>query len=77
MRSHITAAIWLLALALLGPLTLQWSWNTIAPLFDGPAIQFRHALAALLQFTIAAITFAGANRRQQHCRHRRIDRDET
>ncbi len=28
--------------------TLQWSWNTIAPIFGGPALQLRHTLAGVV-----------------------------
>jgi len=74
MKHHLTAAIWLAAFALLGVATLQWSWNTIAPLFDGPLVHFRHALAGLLLLAIAATAFAGTGRRH---RRRRQDDHET
>jgi hypothetical protein len=70
MRHQLTAAIWLASLALLGLATLQWSWNTIAELFDGPAVQIRHVLAAVL-LVIAATAFAGTGRR-----HRRRGQDD-
>lgn len=34
--------------AALASLAVLWSWNTLAPLFEGPVFQFRHAVALLV-----------------------------
>lgn len=46
----------LIALALGFALTVivQWSWNTVAPLFGGPSLQFHHTLAGLALLALVA-----------------------
>ena len=45
----------LIALALGFVLTVivQWAWNTVAPLFGGPTVEFRHTLAGLVLLAVA------------------------
>ena len=53
---------------------LQWCWNTVAPLFAGPSVEFNHTLA-----TLAMLFFVAGLLRPRHpaYRHCRGDRHET
>jgi urea transporter len=42
-----------LALGFVLAVIVQWAWNTVAPLFGGPPLEFRHALAGLVLLAIA------------------------
>ena len=76
-RRHLVVTIGVGALALLGVITFQWCWNTLAELFDGPVMEFRHALAALLLAATASAAFAGPGRRQAQHQAKRPNRHET
>lgn len=53
------------AAAVLASVAVLWSWNTLAPLFGGPAFEFRHAVA----FLIALVVLRTALRRGVGGRH--------
>lgn len=40
---------------------VQWSWNTVAPLFGGPSLQFRHTLAGLLLLVVVTAALKRRN----------------
>ena len=40
-------AVYAVVAFILASVMLLWSWNTLSVLFDGPAGQFKHAVAAL------------------------------
>ena len=48
MTAQLKFITWAIACAFLGVITILWSWNTIAGLFEGPEMQARHAIAVLL-----------------------------
>lgn len=57
---HLVFAI---AFAVAGAIAVLWSWNTIAELFGGPAMQFKHALAVLLLLGTARVALGRMGRR--------------
>ena len=48
MTAHLKLVTWAIALACLAVVTILWSWNTIAGLFEAPEMQARHAIATVL-----------------------------
>lgn len=65
-RHWLAAAVAFLAVSVV----LLWSWNTLAEVFSGPAIQYKHALAAAGM--LAALRWALAGGRHPAARSRRF-----
>lgn len=60
------AALLTVATALASAAVL-WSWNTLAPLFGGPTLQFRHAVAFLIVLVVLRVALGhsvGRRRRE-------------
>jgi uncharacterized membrane protein YeaQ/YmgE (transglycosylase-associated protein family) len=45
-------------------IALLWSWNTLAPLFDGPVAEFKHVLAAMVGATVLRVIVSPLRRHQ-------------
>lgn len=54
-RHILTSAAVFIVLSVLG----LWSWNTLAPLFDGPQAQYKHVLAAAVALLILRWSLPG------------------
>jgi hypothetical protein len=54
------------AVAAVASVAVLWSWNTLAPLFGGPAFEFRHAVAFLIALVALRI---GLGHGLEHRRH--------
>jgi len=57
--------ILLIAIAIAGAIAVLWSWNTMAGLFGGPAMQFKHAIAVLLLLGAARLALGRTGRHRE------------
>ncbi len=48
---------------LVGSVALLWTWNTLAELFNGPGVEYRHAVAAVIVATMLRGLFSHRRRR--------------
>lgn len=73
MTAQLKLIAWAIVLAFLGVVTILWSWNTIAGLFDVPLMQAKHAIATLLLLGLVRMLL---HRGQEQHRLRRISGHE-
>lgn len=60
LRHAAVALVSALVMSVLG----LWAWNTLAPLFGGPELDYRHAVAALILVAIAGALLRGGSHRR-------------
>lgn len=65
MNHTVKHLILVIGFAVAGAIAVLWSWNTIAGLFGGPAMQFKHAIAVLVLLGTARLALSRTSRRNE------------